>query len=130
MQSPESDLPESLVGKSISISPNKLLNQGRLFTTQGGIDDKKLKAAVLGEDVPPEHPPSADLWIPEPDVPYRFIIGDGNHRVAVSCLRKVPIDIFIRDIIKGVPKVKLIGFNAIVNKVRNEISSVGDLGLL
>jgi hypothetical protein len=119
---------EDLVNQTISIMPHQLLNKKCLYTTQDWIDDqRKLRAALRHEDIPPtDMQPSAHLWLRRGK--RRLVMTDGNHRTGIASLYHEEIDIGIQDVWESdVPPLKVFPFGLIVAKIRLEIAGIDGL---
>lgn len=108
---------EDLIGTTIQISPQTLLNRGRLFTTQSWIDITKLANALKGIPDLISEPPGG--WVSEEKQGLVYTVGDGNHRIALACIARAEVPFTVVDIWKGK---KRYGFNRILNKVRNQLT--------
>ncbi|MCX7955829.1 MAG: hypothetical protein N2593_01830 [Patescibacteria group bacterium] len=110
-----------LVGKTITINPQALLNRGRLFTTQKYIDIydpylQKIKRAIGDmSDVKIDNGLPI-VWVAEQNGEITYIVGEGNHRIAMACINRSIIDVCVTGIFDG--KKSIFGFNIIVKKMR------------
>jgi len=98
--SPEYNRPyiESLVGKTITINPQQLLNKGLLFSKQDYIETERAVRAIKSQ---------SELSIAKAGISLEKIHGresivytilDGNHRVGLACLRSEEINVLIEGI--------------------------------
>ena len=111
---------DEFVGETVIIKPNALLNRGRLFTTQTWTSEQKITNALIGSPRQKEETPSG--WIFYTHNKIAFVIGNGNHRAGIACLRKETIPMKIVGIWeKG--REEIYGFNIIVRKIRNDLSN-------
>lgn len=108
-------LPE-MVGQIVTINPQKLVNRGLLYTTQNWIDLNKLNS-LFKEELSLLPPPSGWIKIHEKKG-LIYIIGDGNHRIGIACVRGEEINFHIQGIWTSG---KMIGFNAIIQKIQSEL---------
>jgi hypothetical protein len=114
---------ESLIGATVLINPQALLNRGKLYTTQHWVDVTKLASALRGLPDLLVEPPKG--WISAEKHGLVYIVGDGNHRIGLACIERgqipfVVVDIWdVRNKHKNKPRY---GFNIIVNKIRNELA--------
>jgi len=110
---------EDLVGKTIMIYPRRLLNRGRLYTTQTWVDLTKLGCALEGFPDITLEPPCG--WISEEKQGLVYTIGDGNHRIGLECIRRGEIPFLILGVWQ--PRERY-GFNMIVNRIRSQLSTL------
>lgn len=106
---------ENLTGTTVQINPQKLLNRGRLFTTQSWVDIAKLANALKGIPDIISEPPSG--YISEEKHRLVYTVVDGNHRIGLACIGGIQIPFFVLGIWKGG---KRYGFNRILNKIRSQ----------
>jgi len=106
-----------LVGTVREVNPRTLLNRDLLFTTQCWLDINKLGVVIGKKNEWPEEPPK--VWVTYHHGNLCYIVGDGNHRIAKSCIDRDPINVFIQGMWDKTTPVY--GFNMIVNKMRSEL---------
>jgi len=112
---------ERMIGKTVMINPNALINRKRLYTTQGGIDMQKLMNAMNGIPDVNDDPPKG--WISMEKTGLVYTVGDGNHRLGITCIGRGEIPFLIKGIWTGGNR---FGFNLIVSKIYSEMR--GSLG--
>ena len=104
-------LPEAIKYPFIlTIDPRKLINKGKLYTTQTFIDQEKLIRALNG-DVDDKYPIPKGYWWEERNA---IVLGDGNHRTAVAYIRDKLIQVEIVGPFDG--SKKPISFNVFIRK--------------
>ncbi|VVA44041.1 conserved hypothetical protein [Candidatus Roizmanbacteria bacterium] len=107
---------EKLIGQTVMVNPHALLNRKRLYTTQGGIDMKKLMNAMNGIPDIYDDPPKG--WVSLEKHGLIYTAGDGNHRLGLACIEGGEIPFFV----KGIWTIGLrFGFNLIVSKINSEL---------
>ena len=113
---------QTLVGQQVTIKPASLHNRKRLFTTQSWTDSARvLNALEGGENTPPR------VWV------YRnskgkisYVVGDGNHRIAIAIIRGEDITVEVEGIWDR-PK-RPYGFNQILRQIKEIFPNSLDIG--
>lgn len=108
---------ENLIGTTMQINPQALLNKKRLFTTQSWVDMTKLQNAMKGIPDINEEPPKG--WISQEKQGLIYTVGDGNHRIGLACIERGQIPFVVIGIWESGTRY---GFNIILNKIRNELA--------
>jgi hypothetical protein len=111
------------VGQIVRINPQALVNRKRLYTIQGGIDMKKLMNALQGKANIEDDLPKG--WVDERNGYSIYILGDGNHRVGLACIKREEIPLYIQGVWQG--DKNLIGFNAIIQKIKSELGGSSNI---
>jgi len=111
---------ERLIGQTVMINPQALINRKRIYTTQGGIDMKKLRNAIDGIPDIDEDPPKG--WVSLEKKGLVYTTGDGNHRIGLACIERAEVPFFVKGIWYGGERY---GFNLIINKIQSELRGSG-----
>lgn len=107
---------ESMIGTKVIITPQSLLNRKRLYTTQNWVDMSKLQMALQGNPDIAVEPPAG--WISYENGDLCYIVGDGNHRIAVGAINRDSLPFLIHGIWD--PSKTRYGFNNIIQKIKSE----------
>ncbi len=89
---------EALVGTTMTINPQRLLNKGLLFSKQDYIDTDRAIRAVKNLSEPRPAKAGISMENIHGKTSLVITITDGNHRVGLACLRNEEIDIQIEGI--------------------------------
>ncbi len=108
---------EDLIGTTMQINPQALVNKKRLFTTQSWVDMKKLANAMEGIPDINDDPPKG--WISEERQGLVYTVGDGNHRIGLTCIKRDQIPFVVIGIWESGTRY---GFNIILNKIHSELA--------
>jgi len=116
---------ESIIGQSIIINPQFLLNKGLLFTTQNWVDRDKISRAFRGLLEPVEDCVCA--FVSDEKIHGKIqrvlTMSDGNHRTGIACLKGAEISVYIEGLYPR--DKKRYGFNRIKNQVIKELNLSG-----
>lgn len=111
---------EEMIGNTITINPQALLNKKRLYSTQKWIDLRKLESLYRGKVY--RYPPK--VWLACENKDLSVIVGDGNHRVAFACMHREKIDVLIEGTWPGGVRY---GFNIIIQKIQGELGGSSNI---
>jgi len=109
---------EALIGQTLEINPQQLLNRKRLYSTQNSIDPTKLRAVAI--NLPDPLKETIDAWVSAEKRGITYTLGNGNHRVGIACIYGTTVEIKI--VGKWDPNQrKRYGFNTIVHLIRDRL---------
>lgn len=109
-----------LIGQTIIINPQSLLNKKRLYTVQSWIDTEKMINALKGRPTLDDEPPRG--WISWEKNNLVYTLSDGNHRTALGCIEGIITPFLIDGIWSG--NKNRYGFNIIIQKVRHDLKQL------